>query len=77
MAANVDSSVPHSPLQRVRGFDCGFHCEPNPYVDRLLHYQERVDGGGYTYEPVAVGAYSATGLLWELLDALADRLGAE
>ncbi len=56
------------------GFDCGFHCEPNPHVDGLLHYQERVDGGGYAYEPVGVGARSAAGLLWELLDGLADRL---
>ena len=56
------------------GFDCGFHCEPNPHVDGLLHYQERVDGGGYAYEPVGVGARSAAGLLWELLDWLADRL---
>lgn len=56
------------------GFDCGFHCEPNPHVDGLLHYQERVDGGEYAYEPVGVGARSAAGLLWELLDGLADRL---
>lgn len=56
------------------GFDCGFHCEPNPHVDGLLHYQERVDGGGYDYEPVEIGARSAAGLVWELLDGLADQL---
>jgi len=47
-------------------FDCGIHCEPNPHVEGLLHYQERTDGG-YSYEPVS-------GLLCELLDGLADQL---
>jgi hypothetical protein len=57
-------------------FDCGFHCEPNPHVDSLLHYQEREDANdAYTYEPVSFGARSVSGLLWELMDALADRLG--
>ncbi|WP_418280477.1 hypothetical protein [Halorubrum sp. DTA98] len=58
------------------GLDCGFHCEPNPHVDGLLHYQER-DGtnDAYTYDPVSVGTRSATGLLWEMMGALADRLG--
>ena len=58
------------------GIDCGFHCEPNPHVDGLLHYQER-DGTNdvYTYEPVSFGARSVTGLLWEMMDALGDRLG--
>ena len=55
------------------GFDCGIHCEPNPHVDGLLHYQERA-GDGYEYEPVSVGARSVSGVLWELLDGLADRL---
>jgi len=57
------------------GFDCGFHCVPNPHVDGLLHYQER-DGtnDAYTYEPVSFGACSVTGLLWEMMDALANRL---
>ncbi|GAB7020278.1 hypothetical protein JCM18750_31390 [Halostagnicola bangensis] len=57
------------------GFDCGFHCEPNPHVDGLLHYQERDDADDtYTHEPVSFGARSVSGLLWELMDALADRL---
>jgi len=58
------------------GLDCGFHCEPNPHVDGLLHYQER-DGTNdtYTYEPVSFGARFVSGLLWETMDALADRLG--
>ncbi len=57
------------------GLDCGFHCEPNPHVDGLLHYQKREDtNDAYTYEPVSFGARSVTGLLWEMMDALADRL---
>ncbi len=57
------------------GLDCGFHCEPNPHVDGLLHYQKREDANdAYTYEPVSFGARSVTGLLWEMMDALADRL---
>jgi hypothetical protein len=57
------------------GFDCGFHCEPNPHVDGLLHYQERDSAGdAYTYEPVTATARSASGLLWELMDALAAQL---
>lgn len=57
------------------GLDCGFHCEPNPHVDGLLHYQERGDtDDAYTYDAVSFGARSVSGLLWELLDALGDRL---
>jgi hypothetical protein len=57
------------------GFDCGFHCEPNPHVDGLLHYQERSSpADGYTYEPVSFDARSLSRLLWELMDALTDRL---
>jgi hypothetical protein len=58
------------------GLDCGFHCEPNPHVDGLLQYHERGTASDrYTYEPVSFAARSVSGLLWELLDALADRLG--
>ncbi|WP_436903569.1 hypothetical protein [Halovenus halobia] len=57
------------------GLDCGFHCEPNPHVDGFLHYQKREDANdAYTYELVSFGARSVTGLLWEMLDALGDRL---
>ncbi|RLM52736.1 hypothetical protein DVK07_21825, partial [Halorubrum sp. Atlit-26R] len=57
------------------GFDCGIHCEPNPHVDGLLHFQEREDvDDPYTYEPVSFDAGSVSGLLWEMLDALATRL---
>ncbi|MCU4973575.1 hypothetical protein OB955_12585 [Halobacteria archaeon AArc-m2/3/4] len=57
------------------GLDCGFHCEPNPHVDGLLHYQKREDTNeAYTYEPVSFGARSVTGLLWEMMDALAERV---
>ena len=58
------------------GLDCGFHCEPNLHVDGLLHYQERDDTTEeYTYVPVSFDGRSVTGLLWEMMDALADRLG--
>ena len=57
------------------GLDCGCHCEPNPHVEGFLHYQERENvNDTYTYEPVSFGARSVTGLLWETMDALADRL---
>jgi hypothetical protein len=57
------------------GIDCGFHCEPNPHVDGLLHCQEREDANGtYTYQPVSFGARSVTGLLWEMMDALGVQL---
>mgnify|MGYP006269551789 CR=1 FL=1 len=57
------------------GFDCGFHCEPNPHIDGLLHFQEREDvNEPYTYEPASFDAGSVSGLLWEMLDALATRL---
>jgi len=57
------------------GFDCGFHCEPNPHVDGLLHYQERDSAAdAYTYEPATATARSASSLLWELMDALAAQL---
>lgn len=59
----------------ANGLDCGFHCEPNPHIDGLLHYQERDDtNDAYTYESISFGARSVSGLLWELMDALADRL---
>ena len=57
------------------GFDCGFHCEPNPHIDGLLHYQERDEvSNPYTYEPISFDACSVSGLLWEMMDALANRL---
>ncbi|MFO7925929.1 hypothetical protein [Natronomonas sp.] len=56
-------------------FDCEFHCEPNPHVDGLLHYQVREDtNDAYTYEMVSFDARSVSGLLWEMMDALANRL---
>ena len=58
------------------GFDCGFHCEPNPHVDGLLHYQERGhENDTYTYKPISFDARSVTGLLWEMMDALSDQIG--
>ena len=58
------------------GFDCGFHCEPNPHVDGLLHYQVRGDENDtYAYERISFDAHSVTGLLWEMMDALSDQIG--
>ena len=58
------------------GLDCGFHCEPNPHVDGLLHYQKRGDENDtYSYEPVSFDARSVAGLLWEMMDALTDQIG--
>ena len=60
------------------GFDCGFHCEPNPHIDGLLHFQEREDvDDPYTHEPLSFDAQSVSGLLWEMMDALANRLDTE
>ena len=57
------------------GLDCGFHCEPNPHVDGVLHYQERDNASDrYTYEKASFDARSVSGLLWEMMDAIADRL---
>ena len=57
------------------GLDCGFHCEPNPHANGLLHFQKREDAtDAYTYEPVSFSARSVTGLLWEMMDALSNRL---
>lgn len=57
------------------GFDCGFHCEPNPHIDGLLHYQERDEVDDcYTYEPASFDARSVSGLVWEVMDGLANRL---
>ena len=62
-------------LPMVR-FDCGFHCEPNSHVDGLLHYQVRGDEKDtYTYEPISFKTHSVAGLLWEMMDALADQIG--
>ncbi len=60
------------------GFDCGFHCEPNPHLDGLLQYQERDSvNDRYTYEPASFDAHSVVGLLWEMMDALADHLTSQ
>ena len=58
------------------GLDCGFHCEPNPHIEGLLHYQEReTTNVASTHEPVSFDARSVSRFLWEVMDALTDRLG--
>jgi len=60
------------------GFGCGFHCEPNPHVDGLLHFQEREDvDDPYTYEPLSFDAQSVSGLLWEMMGTLANHLDTQ
>lgn len=57
------------------GFDCGVHLEPNPHVDGHLHYQERASPTDeYDYDEVSLAATAPVGVLWEVLEILADRL---
>lgn len=59
----------------TEGYDCGFHCEPNPHVEGLLHVQERATADdAYTYEPLTLDASAPIGVLWEVLAALETRL---
>lgn len=55
-------------------FDCGWHHEPNPHVERLAHYQERVGDSAYQYEPTTFDGETAPELVWELLERLNNRL---
>lgn len=53
------------------GFDCGWHCEPNPHVNGWEHYQEReTPAEEYTYESVSFGSEHPVRVLWEVLDRL-------
>lgn len=57
------------------GFDCGWHCEPNPHVDGWTHYQEREsDDEEYSYEPISFEADTPTTLVWEILERLRNHL---
>lgn len=57
------------------GFDCGWHCEPNPHVRQWLHYQERESAGEeYSDEPISFETDTPTTLVWEVLDRLRERL---
>lgn len=57
------------------GFDCGWHCEPNPHVDQWLHYQEREnESEEYVYEAITFEAETPTTLVWEVMDRLEVRL---
>lgn len=60
------------------GFDCGVHLEPNPHVEGHLHYQERPSPDAeYDYDAVSLEATSPVGVLWEVLELIADRLHDE
>jgi len=56
------------------GFDCGWHREPNPPVRGDTHYQERTDGGEYSYESVDFDGDTAVELVWEVTERLRERL---
>ncbi|MDL0126543.1 hypothetical protein [Halobacterium salinarum] len=57
------------------GFDCGVHLEPNPHVEGHLHFQERTaPSDDYNYEEVSLAATAPTGVLWETLEIIANRL---
>ena len=57
------------------GFDCGVHLEPNPHVNGHLHYQERASPTDeYDYDEASLAATAPAGVLWEVLEIIADRL---
>ena len=63
------------PFTDADGFDCGWHHEPNPHVDRWGHYQERRTADGrYAYEPVTSGSHVPVRVVWEGMERLAERL---
>ena len=56
------------------GFDCGFHCEPNPHVDRLEHVQERESPDAeYEYETAHFESQSPVDLCWDILGRIEQR----
>lgn len=57
------------------GRDFGWHREPNPHVDRLVHFQERDSpDADYEYEPALFAAESPVELCWEILGRLEKRV---
>lgn len=57
------------------GRDFGWHCEPNPHVDRLEHVQERdTPDEDYEYEPVYFESQSPVELLWDILGRIEERV---
>jgi len=64
--------------QESSEFDCGVHLEPNPHVEGHLHYQERPSPDvEYDYDAVSLEATSPAGVIWEVLELIADRLRDE
>ena len=56
-------------------FDCGWHHEPNPHVDRWAHCQERLSASDeYEYKAVSFDCLQPVPLLWGILDRLEPRL---
>ena len=54
--------------------DFGWHHAPNPHVDGRSHYQERLDGEPYTYEPHEFESTAPTRLVWVVCSLVEDRL---
>lgn len=57
------------------GFDCGWHHEPNPYVEGWGYYQERPSSDvEYSYGAVSLEGRTPGRILWEILADLEERL---
>lgn len=53
------------------GFDCGWHHEPNPHVERWAHYQERENAAAsYEYHPVEFESLQPVRVMWDVLERL-------
>ena len=56
--------------------DLGWHHAPNPHVDGRGHYQERLDGEAYDYEPHSFDSTQPTRVVWAVVALVEDRLDA-
>jgi len=54
--------------------DFGWHYAPNSHVDGRGHYQERLDGGSYTYTSHEFDSTEPTRVVWIVLSLVEDRL---
>lgn len=57
------------------GRDFGWHREPNPHVDGLVHFQERDSpDADYEYEEARFETFSPVPLLWDVLGRIEQRV---
>jgi len=57
------------------GIDCGWHFGPNPHVDGRGHFQERADATeAYRYEAEEFGTLVPARVVWEVMQALEERI---